>query len=194
LTFSVSYKKERLKAHIFVNGELWRTVSPRLFGKNPQFDVQSIEELEELEYRQALLFAVRSLSAKSQHSLELHKKILDLGASRKVVKRVIDELMHLGYLDDQMWCEDFVSAQVAKKMGKHAILQKIKMKGISIEECQEILHRHMTDELEEEQIKALMATKYRKKDMNDPKQRQQVVAGLMRRGFSWDLINICLKK
>jgi len=193
LTFSVSCKKNQGKHQIFLNGELWRTVSPRLFGRNPQFDVQNLEEFEEHEYRSALIFAVRSLSAKAQHSCELRKKILDLGASQKTTDRVIEELLRLGYLNDQEWFDCFIRSQILKKVGKSGIRQKFMMKGIPRQECEEALEFYMTDDVQEKQIQLLMETRYQQKDLDDPKQRQQVISGLARRGFSWDLIVKVLK-
>ncbi|NGX58323.1 MAG: Regulatory protein RecX [Chlamydiae bacterium] len=188
----VEWKKEHSKVKIYVEGELWRSVSPRLFGKNPDFDVQNLKELEELEYRQTMLFAVRSLSAKAQHSTELRKKLRDLGASSSAIEQVLSELQRLGYLDDDEWLDFYVRAQISRNLGKYAIQQKLRMKGIPLDQCEELLDRYLTSESQEEQIKSLLKTKYRHKDLSDPKQKQQVIAALARRGFSWELVQSVL--
>lgn len=189
MTFSVSYKKEQSKLLIFVNDQLWRAVSPRLFGRKPQFDVNSFEELEELEYRSALHFAVRSLSAKSQHSSEIRKKLSGLGVSDRAIEQVATELQRLGVLDDRDWVESFVRSLMLRGVGYRAIQQKLLSKGLPLEEFEETLNTFVSYELQKEQIQKLITSKYGAKDLKDPKQKEQVVRGLARRGFSWDLIS-----
>jgi len=189
LTFSVSCKKEGSKLLISVNGELWRSVSPRLFGHSPHFDLGSFEELEEMEYRSALNFAVRSLSAKAQHSLELHKKLLDLGVSTGVVERVLSELVRLGVLDDRDWVEMFIRSLISRNLGMGAIRQKFFRKGIPSSEYEAILCNLLSQDVQKAQIQKLITSKYRAKDLSDPKQKDQVIKALARRGFSWDLIS-----
>lgn len=144
--------------------------------------------MEEQEYRRALEFAVRSLSAKSQHSQELKKKLYDRGMSSSVVEQVLSELERLGYLNDDEWLDFFVRSQTARRMGPGAIEQKLRMKSIPFEECRNALSRYQSDEVQEEAIRELLKTKYRSKDMKDLKERQQVISGLARRGFCWELI------
>jgi len=191
LTFSVSCKKEGGKLCVFVNGELWRRVSFKLFGRNPVFDVGSLEELEEMEYRSALNFAVRSLSAKSQHSLEIRKKLLDLGVESRCAERVLSKLGQLGVLDDPDWVETFVRSLISRNMGMNAIRQKLYSKQVPPQEYEPVLNRLISEDVQKKQIHNLITSKYRSKDLSDPKQKDQVVKGLVRRGFSWDLISSC---
>lgn len=194
MTFSISTKKEAEAHHIFVNGALWRVVSPRLFGKRLKLEVDTFEELLALEKEKALSFAVRSLSAKAQHSIELKTKILNLGASEEAARYAIEKLEQLGYLDDEEWCRFFIRSQKARKLGKSAIAQKLRSKGIADDEFQPFLDEELPAEEQEKQIEALLRTKFKSKDLTNPKQKQQVIAGLCRRGFSWDLIAAALKR
>lgn len=140
------------------------------------------------ETRKALGSALKMLSIKSRHSSEIKAKLFELGYGESIVKSVIQELSKLGYIDDQDWIECFVRSQTAKKFGRHAILQKLFLKGIPKEQVLPVVDKYQSEEKQKELIASLLKTRYRLKDLDDFRQKQQVAAGLARRGFSFSLI------
>ncbi len=138
--------------------------------------------------RKALCSALKMLSIKSRHSSEIEGKLVELGYDESVIQTVIQELAKLGYIDDKDWIECFVRSQTAKKFGRHAILQKLFLKGIPKEQILPVVDKHQSEEQQKELIASLLRTRYHLKDLDDFRQKQQVAAGLARRGFSFSLI------
>ena len=145
------------------------------------------------EYREALVKALKILSIKSRHSFEIHERLTQLDYPETIIKPVMKELKRLRYIDDKDWIKCFVRGQIARKFGKHAILQKLSLKGILTESVRSIIDSLQTDEQQRKLIKSLLNTRYRSKDLADFKQKQQVIAGLARKGFSFSLIQEALK-
>ena len=145
------------------------------------------------DYRKAMNAALKSVSIKFRHSTEIDGKLSDLGYDEAVIKRVIQELERLGYVDDEDWIECFVRSRTARKFGKHAILQKLSQKGIPKEAALHIIDKHQTGEKQKELIESLLNTRYRSKDLGDFRQKQNVIAGLARKGFSFSLIQEVLE-
>ncbi len=145
------------------------------------------------DYRKAMNAALKSVSIKFRHSTEIKGKLSDLGYNEAVIKRVIQELKRLGYVDDKDWIECFVRSCTAKKFGRHAIFQKLSQKGIPKEGALEIVDKHQTDDKQKKLIETLLNTRYRSKDLKDFRERQKVAAGLARKGFSFSLIQEVLE-
>lgn len=132
---------------------------------------------------QAKQFAYRRLAIRSYHSCELQQVMIKKGFELEIVEQVINELVQLGYLNDAEWTESYVN-RLSHRYGPRMIKQKLRMKGI--EENSSISENSSEDQ--KENIKHLLETKYRTKSLNDPKERQKVIASLMRRGYDLDSV------
>lgn len=186
-------RKDRLI--LVVNGEEFRFLHTAVYGKHPKFS--SFANLDEwnryfsqLEYSKARNYALRRLSAQGYHSTSLANLLKERYIAPNVIHQVITYCQSIGFLNDVAWIQNFVRSH-RKKMSLSLIKRKLGAKGINFEPVQ-----FDSDHLEQEResIKHLILTKYRKKNLEDFKERQKVIASLMRRGFSYNEIRDCLLK
>jgi regulatory protein len=130
----------------------------------------------------------RRLAIRSYATQELRKILTEKGISEDTAEVVIAECIELGYCNDIQWIADFVRSHQARKMGPRAILMKLKARGIN-EELIEHAREHLEESpADQESIHKLLTTKYRTRNLADFKERQKVIAALMRRGFDLEEI------
>jgi regulatory protein len=169
-------------------GEPWRNVHTAIFGRKPIFpQCSTLDEFEQeftkIEYKLAKAYAFRRLAAMSMLSTSLAKSLRTRFVSQDVTDRIINELVALGYLNDQEWTNRFVRVQTQKKMGFRGIAAKLASKGISAELFEEYTCDVSCEKDQRALIQELLANKYRSRNVSDFRERQKVVAALVRRGF-----------
>ena len=176
----ITYESQGNRVEIYFAGELWRTVSERVWGKKPHLHVESLEELERIERERALQFCVSSLSKKAQHSRELQRKLKDLGLSFDAAEYALGRLKEMGYLDDEDFVERFVEA---RKIGlsKRALKQKLQLKGVPVDAIDEALEGHSERE-------AALKFLQKQKAPTSPEERAKLIRKLLSRGFSWSIV------
>jgi regulatory protein len=184
---------------IWIEGEKWREVHRAIFGRHPSFpSISSWEELpalfEAFEYRRVKGYLLWRLSTQSYHSELLAKLLRERLVSPQTIERVLNEFAAMGYLDDAAWMQRFMQTQ-KKRYGVPLILSKLCAKGFSQETI-----RQLTVEWKEEgedtieAIQHLLQTRYRSKDLTHYKEKQQVIAALLRKGYSFDQIRQALRE
>lgn len=132
-------------------------------------------------YEEAKRLAYRKLAMRAYHSLEMKDRLLEKGAPLGVVGQVIEELKALGYLNDPEWIVSSIRSLTARKYGPKMISYKLMSKGIPEEEFQISLEEIAC--LQHESIRRLLETKYKSRQLIDFKERQKVIAALVRKGF-----------
>jgi len=148
--------------------------------------------MNEEEIKSAKLYALRRLNSQAMLSKNLADALVDRGYCPETVDFVIGELTRLQYLNDDEWMESYLRVQMARKVGPHLIRGKLAEKGISNEKISALLEG-LEEEKQKETILALLSSKYQKRNVNDYKERQKVIASLARRGFDLSLILSCLR-
>jgi regulatory protein len=135
----------------------------------------------------------KKLGIKSYTTEELRGWLLEKGATEVMVTLLLQECQQLGYLNDEAYREAFVRQARARHYGPSHITMKLKQKGFSEEEISEAL---CSESDEEASIQQLLQSRYRSRDLKNARERQKVIASLMRRGFSYDSIiaNLKLKR
>lgn len=175
-----------------IDGDLWRTVHISIFGKKPSFPDVQIEELKDhftrLEYKGARTFLLRRLALKSYHSEELRKALREREVTSATIDKLLEEFQSQGYINDSAWVSSFVRSLRLQRFGSRAIIQKLRMKGISSDEIEE----DATDE--RAPIKKLLETRYRSRDLSEKKERDKVIGALARKGFQLDDIFAVLQE
>lgn len=187
---------------LMIDGDLWHTAHVSIFGKSPKFPEASMEELEEkyraLEYKGAKSFLLRRLAMKNYHSTELTAALMKREVHESAIISILDEFSQLGYLDDKAWLGSSIRSLRQQRFGFKAIAMKMRVKGIEEHEVLEAIKIVKESEGEEENeqhsITRLLDTRYRSRDLSDRKEKQKVVNGLMRKGFSLDDIFTVLKE
>ncbi|MBA3723067.1 MAG: RecX family transcriptional regulator [Parachlamydiaceae bacterium] len=182
---------------IFVDEELWKDIHSAIFGKKLKFSVifTTIEELQayfnQLEYKLAKNYVLRRLSMQSYFSKQLEKLLKDRLIQSETRKRLIEECVDWGYLNDDAWLESFVRVHI-KQHSMRTISMKLRSKGVSQEILGELFSKWNDPEREKEKLQHLLDTRYRKKDLTNFKEKQKVIASLARKGYSFELIQSVL--
>ncbi|NGX37853.1 MAG: Regulatory protein RecX [Chlamydiae bacterium] len=114
------------------------------------------------------------LARRSYFSKQLKHKLLEKGYPQEEIKNLIDELTRRGWLNDLELAKRYCEQQQRRGYGPKLIALKLREKAgpidISLEES-------------EEAAIALVRKRYM------PLQREKVIRALLRRGFSFELIN-----
>lgn len=101
-------------------------------------------------------------------------------------ENIIQKLKDYSYIDDKEYGRLFVASRIKNKpRGKNILIVELVQKGLDKETAEEIV-----TELVEDEYKILQNT-YSKKYKEEPitPNDQKKIAFLLRKGFSWDLIN-----
>lgn len=121
------------------------------------------------------------LAKRAYFSKELERKLLEKGYPHQEIATLLQELREKGWLNDEELANRFVERCREKGYGARMIAFKLREKAgevaIPIEESKEAALQ-------------LIQKKYRR-DL--PEKRDKVIAALLRRGFSYDLIKTLLK-
>lgn len=183
---------------IVVDGEKWSEVHRAIFGRKPFFPPVPIEKdlqslFDAFEYRRVKGYVLWRLSKQSYHSEQLAKLLRDRLVQDHTIDRVIQEYRDLGFLDDESWMQNFMRVQ-QKRYSLPFILSKLYAKGFSSETIQRLSNEWKNPEEELQAIQHLIKTRYRSKDLKEPKSRQKVIASLARKGYAFDQIQTALSE
>lgn len=180
-----------------VDEEFFREIHTSIFGRRPQFSFHSedvSEQFAQKEFERANFFVLRRLTQRSYSSFELRSQLVERLVSTATIDRVLDECVRLGYLDDVAWLESFIRGQKSKKIGPKMIESKLYQKGIPKSFYAQYLEKGMTDEEQMEGIEKLLNSRFRSKDLSDYKEKQKVIASLIRKGFDFELVSRIINK
>lgn len=179
---------------IFLDDEKWREVHRSIFGKNfslPEtFEDKNWEVFfESLEYKRVRGYVLWRLSSQNYHSEQLAKLLRERLVSPCLINQIIFEFCSKGFLDDELWLKNFIKNR-QKNESLKTILAKLYAKGLSKESLDQISQRWKDPKKELEAIEKLLKGRYRSKDLTQFKEKAKVVGSLLRKGFSYDLIQI----
>lgn len=177
---------------IFIEGEKVCTVHRSIFGKTPKFSsITCLSEWEPLfdkaEYQRVRGYVIWRLSTQSYHSDQIKKLLRERFVREKTINRIIQEFSTSGYFNDEEWLISQIRL-LERRYGARAVLFKLKQKGLSSDVLVQARDLLMSSEGEKEAISRLLETKYRAKNLSDFKEKQKVIASLMRKGFSYEVI------
>ncbi len=194
----VFQSKERERWEILVDGEKWREVHRTIFGRKPVFPPVSNREslqtvFDAFEYHRVKNYVLWRLSSQSYHSEQFMKLLRERLVQDHTIDQVLQYCREIGFLDDEAWLKNFLSFQ-QKRYSLRVILSKLYAKGLS-QETVRCLAKEWGNPLEELQaLQHLLKTRYQTKDLTQFEVRQKVIVSLMRKGYTFDLIQQALKK
>lgn len=184
------YKKDVFT--LFINEEPWKEIHASIFGKTPQLDalIEPLDiKFQELELCLSKNFALRRLVQRNFSSYEMEKLLYERLVSKETVHKIVQELVESGYINDQDWISGFIRRNIEKKQGFKNIAMKLRAKGIPEREIESKLSDLAEEGSQSASIKKLLETKYRSRDFSDYREKQKVIASLIRRGFSYEDIH-----
>jgi regulatory protein len=180
-TFAFGLKKEVLLQHHLHKGD---QISDHLID----------EVLLSEEKSRAKEKALRLLSYRARSIEELRKKLLENNYSERTVHRVIEDLLHVGLLDDQAFAETYArSRMVQRPVGRRLLRQELLMKGIPEEIAEKSVEEVYNKQTEEEVAELLIKKRMKRYSGEEPQKiRKKLSNFLFQRGFNWDVISAVL--
>lgn len=134
-----------------------------------------------MKHEEVKRLAYKRLAMRAYYSRELADLLVEKGSTPEIALQVVDELTQLGYINDREWVQGTIRSLTARKYGPKTIAYKLASKGIPENEYEEFLEE--VNQGQSEQIARLLATKYKNRNLSDFKERQKVIAAVMRKGF-----------
>ncbi len=151
-------------------------------------------ELEEKELVRAKNAAYRYLSYRSRSQAEVEAKLRDNEFSEAVIQHVLSHLVRLGYLDDEMFSDQWARGRVRLRgFGRLRIEQELRNKGVSRDIIRKTLGEVFEDSSEIDIARREAEKKTRSLSRFEPEvRRRRLAAFLERKGFSSDIIRIVM--
>jgi regulatory protein len=131
---------------------------------------------------------LRRLSHAPRTRKELAKDLKDKDISDEVANVALDRFEEVGLINDQALASNYVSSQHERKgLGKNALRQQLRAKGVSDDVAQEAISQ-ISDDQEFQAAFALACKKIRSLQKDDAKtQLRKIVGVLARKGYSSNL-------
>lgn len=164
--------------NVNLDGEVWRTLaSSMLKGSNLAASYSSLQiwtsTWNEWEKKRVKSAAYYKISRKRYFSEELRKNLLDLGFLESRVDEVLQEISSFGYINDEEGVESLISGAIRAKKGPYWIRQKLQEKGAG---PLQNLEEYYPKEVRLANISTLI--------QKNKKEKQKVIASLIRKGYS----------
>ncbi len=159
----------------------------------------SDKELEEIKSSSSFVKiknkALRLLSIRPRSMAELEEKLLEKKYHQNEVKKVIDDLVKLELLNDEKFTEDWINHRLNfSSLGKRRIFLELRKKKVNTE----IIDKKLSKISQKEEFNKALELAERKvltyKDEDKYKKRQKLIGFLLRKGYSWEIINLVLGK
>lgn len=144
------------------------------------------KEIEAAEAAKQVL--LRRLSHAPRTRKELAKDLKDKQISDEIATKALDRFEEVGLINDQALATNYVSSQHGRKgLGKNALRQQLRAKGISDDVAMEAISQ-ISEDQEFQAAFALACKKIRSLQKDDPKtQLRKIVGVLARKGYSSNL-------
>ena len=197
ITDIVELDKKRSK--VFIDGEYAFVLYK---GELRNFKIEAGNEISQSLYdeitgtvlsKRVKLRAMNLLQKKDYTEKQLRDKLNEGLYSQELVDEAIDYVKSFRYLDDDRFARDYITYHMSMR-SRNRIIQDLVQKGIGkdilmpiMEEIYEEAGSESGEDVELEQIQKLLIKKHYDKDM-EYKDKQKIMAFLMRRGYSMDKI------
>ena len=193
ITDILEFDKKRSK--VYIDGEFAFLLYK---GELRDYNIKINNELSEIAYeeitrellpKRATKRAMNLLQKKDYTEKQLRDKLLEGLYSEEAMDVAIEYVKSFHYLDDERYIRDYITYQMEHR-SKNRIIQDLVSKGIKKDIILPVLEELYSDEetdVEQEQIAVLLKKKHYAKDM-EYKDKQKIMAFLLRRGYSMDSI------
>ncbi|NLB90701.1 MAG: hypothetical protein GX786_05730 [Clostridiales bacterium] len=200
-------EKKGRKFLVTVNEEHHLTVPYSIFQQRP-LDINDPLNLEEYEqwlmvrqFKYAFNQAVAFLAQRARSEKEVYDKVIRIGSLPQTAQMVVYKLKDLSLLDDYDFALQWIESRHRRQIGKYKIQEELFKKGISksiMEKAFLAATPYEDASFEEEDLelhKALaqgekLFLRYQKEPKE--KQKQKLLHGLVRKGFSWEVAKTAL--
>lgn len=163
-------------------------------GELRDYSIKEGQELSDSNYREIMdvvlpkrckLRAMNLLQKKDYTEKQLHDKLSEGLYPREIIDDAIHYVKAYHYLDDERYARDYITYHMSIR-SKNRIIQDLSGKGISKDIFMPIVEELYVEEdsyVELDQIKKLLSKKHYDPEQSDFKEKQKIMAFLLRKGF-----------
>ncbi len=189
VTNIVELDKKRCK--VYLDGEYAFVLYK---GELRDYSIREGQELPEVNYQEIIdvvlpkrckLRAMNLLQKKDYTEKQLRDKLSEGLYPREIIDDAIHYVKAYHYLDDERYARDYITYHMSIR-SKNRIIQDLSGKGISKDIFMPIVEELYVEEdsdVELEQIKKLLSKKHYDPEQSDFKEKQKIMAFLLRKGF-----------
>ncbi len=188
---------DKKRSRVYLDGEFAFVIYK---GELRDYDIRMGQYLPESCYQEimtavlpkrARLRAMNLLQKKDYTEKQLRDKLAEGMYPQEIVDDAIGYVKSFRYLDDDRYARDYITYHMSTR-SRNRILQDLMARGIDRDMLTTImdeLYAEEGDDVEMEQIRQLLNKKHYDPENTDFKDKQKIMAFLMRRGFSVSQIN-----
>ena len=154
-------------------------------------------ELTESGYEKTMQRAFRLLAYKARTIEEMRRRLLEKDwANPETVEQVIDRLRELNYLNDEAYAASFATTRLASRpLGRSRLRRDLQRRNLPEETVEAALSDAYTERPEESLLGEAIAKRVRLKGRpTDAPGWNRLIAYLIRRGFSYDLVLVKIRE
>ena len=197
------------KIHLSLDGEYIATVNADYWftcgiKSGSEVTPQQLEELlAESARRKMMNKALDLLSMRDYSRRELSDKLvtkawekkeqkdMDLGSLKQQASDICDRLEELGLLNEERFARSYVDELLRRKhLSKSGLKTALIQKGVQRDIIETVLEEVEVDPVE--QVRELLATKFKNRDFSDEKQKTRTVNALRRLGYRYNEIQAAM--
>ena len=197
------------KIHLSLDGEYIATVNADYWftcgiKSGSEVTPEQLEELlTESARRKMMNKALDLLSLRDYSRRELSDKLvtkawekkeqkdMDLGSLKQQASDICDRLEELGLLNEERFARSYVDELIRRKhLSKSGLRTALIQKGVQRDIIETVLEAVDVDPVE--QIRELLATKFKNRDLTDEKQKSRTVNALLRLGYRYNEIHAAM--
>lgn len=197
------------KIHLSLDGEYIATVNADYWftcgiKSGSEVTPQQLEELlAESARRKMMNKALDLLSMRDYSRRELSDKLvtkawekkeqkdMDLGSLKQQASDICDRLEELGLLNEERFARSYVDELIRRKhLSKSGLKTALIQKGVQRDIIETVLEEVDIDPVE--QVRELLATKFKNRDFSDEKQKTRTVNALLRLGYRYNEIHAAM--
>lgn len=171
-------------AFVLYKGELFK------YGvkNNEEITEETILRIKkEVLLKRAKLRAMHLLNAMPRTEQQLREKLAQNGYPGDIIEAAVQYVKSYGYINDDVYIRNFVLGKQNSK-SRREIKLLLEQKGLKGESVDFILEEMYAEKSEAEVIKEIMRKKHWEPSEMEPKEKQKMLAYLMRKGFSYEEI------
>ena len=197
------------KIHLSLDGEYIATVNADYWftcgiKSGSEVTPEQLEELlTESARRKMMNKALDLLSMRDYSRRELSDKLvtkawekkeqkdMDLGSLKQQASDICDRLEELGLLNEERFARSYVDELIRRKhLSKSGLKTALIQKGVQRDIIETVFEEVDVDPVE--QIRELLATKFKNRDLSDEKQKTRTVNALLRLGYRYNEIHAAM--
>ena len=197
------------KIHLSLDGEYIATVNADYWftcgiKSGSEVTPEQLEELlTESARRKMMNKALDLLSMRDYSRRELSDKLvtkawekkeqkdMDLGSLKQQASDICDRLEELGLLNEERFARSYVDELIRRKhLSKSGLKTALIQKGVPRDIIETVLEEVDVDPVE--QVRELLATKFKNRDFSDEKQKTRTVNALLRLGYRYNEIHAAM--